>query len=659
MLFEVTSFGILIALAGFFWAFAPSLRRDDDRARALITIIPALLGVRYLTWRLTDTVLPVRGDWVELGWVYFVYTMEVLAFVEVCIFLLIMSRANHESGTADIRQREQEAEARWPSVDVFIPTYNEGLDVLEKTIIGARAMDYPNFKVHVLDDGRREWLRDYCAAKGVGYHVRDDNSHAKAGNLNNGLARTDGELVAIFDADFVPHRSFLRRTAGMFRDPGLGILQTPQHFFNRDPVQMNLLIANDWPDEQRLFFDEMAASRDAWNVSFCCGSCSIIRRQTLDDIGGIPTESITEDILTTLAARRKGWTTRYLNERLSMGLAAESLDAFFVQRARWCQGGIQTLFLPEGPLGRGGMRVLDRILFFPFSWIVQYPVRMMALLVPIVYMLTGLMPLHYTSLDDLIFYQMPVLACYYWTMHWLVRGKYMPILSTAIGVFATFRLLPTVLSSLVRPFGKPFRVTPKGSLNAAGVDWISFACIMVFIGLTALGLVLNSIPAIRPMADREFFPVAAAWAVLNIVILILASLICFDVPRKRKEERFYVNRPVTVRPAVDGDGGSHGGMAVDVSVSGAFVRAPGLTARPGDRITVELPEVGPVPAEVVFPKGGGLALRFAWEDCDDSRRDALIAYLFCGVFSTEPPPDGRRRSLGRNLMQRFLGTATR
>jgi hypothetical protein len=175
----------------------------------------------------------------------------------------------------------------------------------------------------VLDDKRRDWLKKYCEVKGAVHVTRPDNLHAKAGNLNHGLKVSNGELVAIFDADFVPYRQFLRRTAPFFREPDIGLVQTPQHFFNKDPVQSNLGIERVWPDEQRLFFDEMAASRDAWDVSFCCGSCSILRRQAIDAIGGIPTVSITEDLLTTPAMLNKGYKTRYLNERLSMGLAAE------------------------------------------------------------------------------------------------------------------------------------------------------------------------------------------------------------------------------------------------------------------------------------------------------------------------------------------------
>ncbi|OOZ36705.1 hypothetical protein BOW52_10615 [Solemya elarraichensis gill symbiont] len=172
--------------------------------------------------------------------------------------------------------------------------------------------------VWVLDDGKREWLKEFCKEHNVNYLTREDNSHAKAGNLNDGLKHASGELFAIFDADFVPLSDYLKRTTGFFvNNPDVGLVQTPQHFYNRDPIQSNLYLDKLLPDEQRLFFDVMAPCRDRWNAAFCCGSCSITRRKAVDEIGGIPTSSITEDLLTTLSLLKAGYKTIYLNEKLS------------------------------------------------------------------------------------------------------------------------------------------------------------------------------------------------------------------------------------------------------------------------------------------------------------------------------------------------------
>ena len=648
-----------LAVLGLFVGIAPSLPKTRDWARTLIAGVLALIALRYLSWRLSDTVLAFDGTAVETAWIWAVYAVELVAFIEVAVFLLIMSRAERGPGRADAAEAALAARGTYPSVDVLIPTYNEGLEVLEKAIVGAQAMSYPNYRVHVLDDGRRDWLAAFCRERGVSYIARADNAHAKAGNMNHALAHTDGDLVAVFDADFVPHRTFLARTAGLFETPDVGIVQTPQHFFNKDPVQLNLQVANDLPDEQRLFFDQMAASRDAWGVAFCCGSCSVMRRSALQAIGGVPTASITEDLLTTLSMRRAGYRTVYLNEKLSQGLAAESLDAFFVQRARWARGGIQTIFLKEGPLGPG-LSWLERLLFFPWSWVVQYAVRMAALLVPAVYLWTGLVPLYLDTLGDLLFFQLPTLLAYLLGMRWFVGRTYVPLVSTAVGTFGTFRLLPTVLSSLVKPFGAPFRVTPKGALNKAGVDWGTFAGIMAVAGLTAGGLAINAIPGRGLLADGQIFPVAAAWGLLNLVVLLVSALICFDAPRRRKEERFRLDAPVEL--AVQDDTARPARILPetrlrDLSVTGARIGLPaGTRVSNGDRVTLRLEAFdGFLAARVV--RGGSGEATLAFVAMPAATRDRLIAFLFAGRLK---PDAARRRSHGgvwQGLWRRLTGPA--
>ncbi len=190
-----------------------------------------------------------------------------------------------------------------PSVDVYIATYDEQLEVLEKTIVGALCLDYPNFKVWVLDDGRRPWLKEFCGAKGVGYITRPDNAHAKAGNINHALTKTNAEYFALFDADFIVQRNFLMRTMGFFADPTIGIVQVPHTFYNHDPMQTNLALRKTLPDDQRFFFEAIMPSRDGWDAAFCCGSNSVTRREAMRSIGdALPTQSITEDMLLSLDA---------------------------------------------------------------------------------------------------------------------------------------------------------------------------------------------------------------------------------------------------------------------------------------------------------------------------------------------------------------------
>ena len=167
------------------------------------------------------TVLPAQGAWYEIGWIWFCYAIEIFATCDALILYLTFLR------TSDRRMEADKHEARLraslplglPEVDVYIPTYNEPIEILEKTITGALCLDYPRFQIWVLDDGRRPWLRELCRDKGVGYLTRPDNVHAKAGNINHALTKTSAPFVAVFDADFIPQRNFLMRTMGFFDDP--------------------------------------------------------------------------------------------------------------------------------------------------------------------------------------------------------------------------------------------------------------------------------------------------------------------------------------------------------------------------------------------------------------------------------------------------------
>ena len=256
MSFDLKSFQILLLVAVFWLLVVPNLSKTKNSHRSAVTIFTVAIGLNYFSWRYFKTVIPFSGSPMNEIWVNTIFVVEILAFIEVCIFFLIMSRYCSRSSEADEYIKKIK---NFPSVDVFIPTYNEDIDVLEKTIYGAKHLDYPNFKVWVLDDGSREWLKKFCEEAGAGYITRTEHEHAKAGNLNNGLARTSGELFAIFDADFIPARNFLRRTVGFFIfHKDIGIVQTPQHLFNKDPIQSNLYLEKVWPDEQRLFFSSMA-----------------------------------------------------------------------------------------------------------------------------------------------------------------------------------------------------------------------------------------------------------------------------------------------------------------------------------------------------------------------------------------------------------------
>jgi len=623
---SLTSLAPTALVIAFFLALGLIQKRDVRWVRILILAVGVLVVARYLPWRFTETVLtanPLTGNGL---WIWFLFAIELVFIADFLKLLILRCRIVDRSVEADAAQRRLEKlpPEQWPSVDIFIPTYNEPLEVLERSILGSLAQDYPNFTVWVLDDGRRDWLRAFCAEHGVNYLTRQEQLHAKAGNLNNGLHHSSGAFVTVFDADFVPYKWYLRRVIGMFDDPQLGIIQTPQHFFNRDPVQQNLWIADMWPDEQRLFFDKLAPAMDAWNAMFCCGSCATYRRKAIEAIGGIPTASITEDILTTLEMLRKGYGTRYLNERLSVGLAAESLSAFYVQRQRWCQGGIQTLFLKSGPLGPG-LDLVRRILLFPIYWVFHIPARLIVLLIPALYFWFGLEPLDNAIAQEIMFWQFPVLVIGWLSSIWYNGRQAYPIINDGPAALVSVRLFPVVVSSLIRPFGRPFQVTPKGRLSEK--IQVAATDLIILGGLLFANLVgfLANIPTDTRIVEQEgFLPVAGFWATYNVLTLAIAVLMSFEGTTRRIQERF----PVQINAEIDVQGTRHACTVSDMSLGGANIQPPAhVILKTNTPVLLDISGIADLNGHIVRNVGNEIGIKFEPEP-SGSDRIRIIEYLY-------------------------------
>ncbi len=619
------AFWPLLALIGLL--FLVKGAGSDRLARLVLPISVTLIVAHYLDWRWTTTLDGPGITALDRVFILAFFAVELLALADGMILLLLLTRRRDNRPEADRHERRLAAAdpASLPAVDVFIATYNEPLEVLERTIIAACALDWPALRVWVLDDGRRDWLRDWCTRKGVGYLTRPDNRGAKAGNINAALARTDAPFVLVLDADFAPRANFLRRTMGFFDDPRVGIVQAPHRFFNPDPMQQNLSVHRVLPDDQRLFFDVIMPARDAWDAAFCCGSNGVIRRAALAEVGGrLPTGSITEDMLLTLVMLRKRYVTRYVNETLALGLAPESTDAFFVQRARWARGAIQILYLRAGPLGPG-LRLIHRLFFLPTHWLTGSLVQAGSLLAPVLFMLTGIVPIANVGVPEVLTYQLPVVMGYMGSLQILSRGAYHPLAAVVLSAFSAFRLLPAVLVTLVKPHGHAFRVTPKGRAAHGGShDRLIVAGAGALILATTLGLVLNAVPGWRIVERSALIPVVAGWSVANAIVLLLVAVMAITRPPQREQERFAMGD----EPAAIALGGHRrSGALIDLSLTGALLRLddPGSIAS-GAQVTVEIAGVPPMPATVVGVRPTGVALRF--EAPDEAAREALIRRLF-------------------------------
>jgi cellulose synthase (UDP-forming) len=353
-------------------------------------------------------------------------------------------------------------------------------------------------------------------------------------------------------------------------------------------------------------------------------------------IGGVPTDSVTEDILSTLVLLRQGFITRFLNEPLAFGLSSESISGMFVQRQRWCRGGLQLLFLHNGILGPG-LTMIQRFLFFPTDWLVQTPVRLFAVLVPIIFLWTGLAPLEQAELPDLISYQIPVLVAHMGLMMWLSGGRYLPFLSTGFSLLLSFRLVPTIVATLIKPFGVPFRVTPKGSGAAQGVDHWTRGCAMFLLILTVLGLLYNALPETRVIADPEHRMAAFCFSVINAGALVLAILAGRDRGRPRTAERFLTSESVICELK---DGTRVPATVRDASVNGTRIEWPVEVPIPRS-MRIHLCENRIVRGTVVRERDNMLGVRFDLADSKERDRILLWAYSISVGTVDGPPSPGR------------------
>jgi cellulose synthase (UDP-forming) len=650
----------LIFVIGAIYLMSPVLPLSRPWARGLVFAVVWLVIARYLDWRLYTTVLPVTGEWYQVGWVWFCFVVEVLALFDALILYLAFLRTSDRHAEADCHERRLRAlpPETLPSVDVYIPTYDESLEVLEKTITGAISLDYPNFKVWLLDDGRRPWLKEFCNTKGVGYLTRSDNAHAKAGNINHALTKTNADLVAIFDADFIPQRNFLIRTVGFFVDPAIGIVQVPHTFYNYDPTQSSLGVQNALPDDQRFFFEAIMPSRDGWNAAFSCGSNSVTRREALRSIGdALPTDSITEDMLLSISLLRNGYITRYLCERLAFGLAPEGLKAFFVQRQRWARGAMQILFLAAGPLGRN-LTLMQRLLFLPTHWLTQSLMLLLTIIAPLVFLWTGVLPLVNVTPEAVLYYLLPMMLAVAGGLWVFAPRQYFPFAAQVHGTFQSFKILPTVLLTMVKPFGHVFKVTPKGAIaKKSDYDRTIFWTAASLMGLTILGLIINAHSEWRIIGQAGLLPIVACWAAINIVVLFLVCMMSLQAPVRRGEERFKLDEPIWIFAA---NGALSTGRIKDISLTGAGIVADenlALATKAGETARVFIVGVGFVTATVVRQAGRFLAVNFNLSPCVE--RDLLIRKLFTAGLDATTVTASALSSTGALLMSVWSTNARR
>jgi cellulose synthase (UDP-forming) len=512
----------------------------------------------------------------------------------------------------------------WPSVDLLIPTYNEPLSVVKYTALASMNIDWPADKlnVYILDDGKREEFRKFAEEAGIGYMTRDDNAHAKAGNINRALARLDSPFVCIFDCDHVPTRSFLQMTIGWFqRDTKLAMLQTPHHFYSPDPFERNLNMFRTIPNEGELFYGIVQDGNDFWNATFFCGSCAVLRRTALDEIGGIAVETVTEDAHTSLRMQMNGWNTAYINIPQAAGLATERLSGHVKQRIRWARGMIQ-IMRTDNPLFAKGLKPAQRLCYFNAMTHFLYALpRLIFLTAPLIYLVLGQVnvPGYWAAI---LAYALPHLILSSITNS-RIQGSHRHSFWNEIyeTVLAPFIFLPTMLA-LVNPKFGSFNVTAKGGVvNRRFFDTNIARPFLFMMALNVFGMIL-SIPRLFyipvPLLDGLYDAghegtviMNLIWVCFNMVILGVCSAVAWENQQRRQTVRIDMESPIEVKLP---NGSLVRGTTTDMSSGGLMAKMDReFNVSLGDHVKLTLPVLdgdASLPGTVVEIRGNILRAQF-------------------------------------------------
>lgn len=619
------------------------------RLRALACIVATAIGGGYIIWRLVATLNP-AALWFAIP----LWAAEVYGLGSSILFYYTAwnTTPSHQWRPA----------STGVTVDVMVPSYNEPLWVLRRTLLGAMRITYPH-KTFLLDDGHRPAMRELARELGCGYITRPNNEGAKAGNLNWAMAHTSGELIAIFDADHVPLPNFLDRTVGYFDDARLAFVQTPQEYYNIESFQHVTKpdAKRSW-HEQQLFYRVIEPGKDHWNASFFCGSCGVMRRSALDDVGGFATETITEDMHTSLRLHARGWSSAYHNEVLALGLAAQTATPFHLQRLRWGQGTLQVL-RRERVLRNRGLTIHQRLNYFASAlhYFDGYQ-RLLLYLAPSLAVATGVLPIRALTLPFIA----SVLGYYAASMlAFKLSGRgYAMFIATERYHMVRFYTYIRASVGLIAGRKLRFSVSPKAAagagdlrlaLPAAIVGGYVIACFLI--GLVRLALGHDSNPTA--------FWINTAWSGWILSLAAAALVRTKNTVDFRSTPRAHAGLPVRW----SSEAGSDVGVLVDLSERGAALLLPrGLRAGDPVAFRVLWPGVGLRATGTVRrskPVDGGALIGLQWDEPggSDARELAGLAidltsrrYLLdfnrpWGRETVVPLPRGHRRTERRRQLQ--------
>lgn len=383
----------------------------------------------------------------------------------------------------------------YPDVDIFITVAGEPVSIVRRTVEAALDIDYPNFKVYILNDGyvvnSENWsdIADLAKEYEIEVITRRTPGGAKAGNVNNALDLTSAPFFALFDADHVPHKDYLKKTMGFFRDPKIALVQTPQYYENRDD---SFLTTAAW-EQQELFFGPICRGKNRMNATFWCGTNAALRREALLQVGGVPTDNIAEDFLASMFIHERGWKTIYLPEILAQGLSPHDLQSYVKQQFRWARGSLEVIF-KYNPLFRKGLTWQQKFQYlYSSGYYLNGLVVAIDALIPVIVLITGIRPVNESSTDFIVYFFPFMFATIYILMTSTQHTVTFRALQLSISSFYVF--IRATWSTITGKKAK-FEITPKEAqsgnylkLAAPHLGYVGISLVAILVGVLREGLV--------------------------------------------------------------------------------------------------------------------------------------------------------------------------
>jgi len=613
-------------------------------SRILAAALIAALGLHYLVWRVGSSLN--LSSKASTGLSVAMLIAEILLLVSAFLQLLFSSIPGPDCRdeiniAAEIMASDMLIDPHSiPMVAILVPCCGEPKEIIERCLRGCLFLDYPKFEIWLLDDAARDELAELSRQLGCHYLARPQRTNAKAGNLNHSLPHIRAELIAVFDADVVPLKNFLSRTVGLFKNPLVGFVQTPQTYMNADPVMRNLRLER-WlmPDEES-FYRWIQPDRQRLGAVVCAGTSFVMRCKSLEEIGGFETQTASEDLATGIRIIAAGYRGIYVPEKLSAGLAPFTIEAMARQRSRWASGTIQTLRTGANPLTIPGLNPLQRLAFLEgiLHWCNVLP-QLFLLLIPLSIGIFGIIPYRINS-GGLLTAVIPFFLSQLILLPWLSngsRGALMPELYRWVFILP---LAESVISTLMG-HPKAFQVTPK-SVSSEGMSSSKIrlvAPLLIILGvqlISSFTLIMNHslVPTEGAIGGLARI-LALIWGVLNSLLLATAIRSCWNRRRPDTTPWFSVHLQAVLNKSA-----SWAGKPVLIKT----ISEQGCELELLDSISLDLPTIvidqnlifktellpGTWPVKVICreQRHGRQRIGVSWEAIKEHQKEQLQIFLY-------------------------------